>query len=951
VNPDRWEHVQKLYFNVVDLAPNDRTVLLERECENDPDMEHEVGSLLKYRERIGNFLEETAIQVLARTYTPREFAAPPLQDFIGSVIADRYIVTKYIGSGGMGGVYRGNHQVLGTPVAIKRIASRFRNRKEYRQNLVKEARKAARLDHENIAKVTDAVEESGEVFVIMEYIDGETIRTRLERELGIDEFLDIAVQCTSGLAAAHRERIVHLDLKPENIMLTRSLKVKICDFGMARQLPENDNDTDPASDWRFGGTPAYMAPEVMESNRFDARADLFSLGLVFYEMLAGKNPFLADDVKTTTNRIRNEIAEPLSNVSKKVPRRLIRLIEKMLAKNPANRPETADEVLLELHTIRSHHRFFKEGWSGAREMATQLVRRPLTASVIALAVLTAGLSLTWMPKQGSLLRFEKTFPQKELAVLPFKNVGDDPSNQAFCDGLVETLTNKLSQLDQFQNVFRVKAASEIRGISTARDAHRIFGVALAITGSVQRLGNSVYLTMNLVDARTGTLIHGSTIKTEVAALSTIQDDLVIEVAKLLLHDPISDGARKLLSDGATSVPVAYDVYVQGLGYLQHYENADSIDKAIESFNQALERDSKYALAYAGLGEAYWRKYDLTRIEQLADMGKENCQRALQLNDRLAQVYVTLALISNGTGRYEDAVDQVKKSLEINPVNGPAYRELAKAYQNMGKLPEAEEAYQRAIRARSNDWGSYNDLGRFYTQRGRYAEAEAQFLHVIDLARDNVRGYSNLGGIYQAMKRYSDAEQMLKKSLEIRPTAAAYSNLGTIYYFHLKRPADAARMFEKAVEINDRDYRVWRNLAAAYYWSPGERDKAPAAYQKTIELGEKELRINPRNQGLLMNLADSYAMIDQPGRALEYLEKAASVAPLDNDSMSLAAGIYERLGQRALAVDWIAKALCADFPRELVDSDPSLAELRSDPSFEAATNPNVFTERRREKQCR
>jgi serine/threonine-protein kinase len=401
---------------------------------------------------------------------------------------------------------------------------------------------------------------------------------------------------------------------------------------------------------------------------------------------------------------------------------------------------------------------------------------------------------------------------------------------------------------------------------------------------------------------------------------------------------------------ATGVPAAYDTYVQGLGYLRRYENAASIDRSIELFNQALMQDHNYALAYAALGEAYWRKYDLKKDVQYAELGRKNCETALVLNRRLAQVYVTLALISNGTGNYENAIDQAKKSLEINPIGGQAYQELAKAYQGVGKLMDAELAYQQAVRERSNDWTPYNDLGRFYDERGRYPEAETQFRHVVAIAEDNVRGWNNLGGIYQKMNRYEDAEKMLNKSLQIRPSSAAYANLGTIYYFHRGRPADAARMFEKAVQINDRDYRIWRNLAAAYYRSPGERPKARAAYQKTIELGEQELLINPRNQRLLMHLADSYANTDQPGRAMQNMEQATNVAPLDNDLMAIAASIYERLGQRALAVQWIATALCAGYSRELVDSSPDLAELRSDPSFRSATNLEVLTQRRRETQC-
>src|SRR5262245_56680406 len=217
MNPDQWQHVQTLFFNALKLAPDDQAAFLERECKDDAEAKAEVRALLAYRTKLGNFVDETAIEDLDKTYGREEPAGEP-DDLIGTVIADRYVVSEFVDSGAMGSVYRGIHRLLGSPVAVKRIAGRFRNRKEYRDRFVEEARKAARLNHENIAKVTDAVEQSGEIFIIMEFVEGATLRARLREPVSTAEFMDFASQCASALVAAHRERIVHLDLKPENII-------------------------------------------------------------------------------------------------------------------------------------------------------------------------------------------------------------------------------------------------------------------------------------------------------------------------------------------------------------------------------------------------------------------------------------------------------------------------------------------------------------------------------------------------------------------------------------------------------------------------------------------------------------------------------------------------------------------------------------------------------------
>jgi serine/threonine-protein kinase len=543
------------------------------------------------------------------------------------------------------------------------------------------------------------------------------------------------------------------------------------------------------------------------------------------------------------------------------------------------------------------------------------------------------------PRIPEQLRFwSQSFSEaKQLAVLPFTNVGNDPANQAFCDGLVEILTSKLSQLEQFQRRIRVVPASDVlrEGIVSVKEAGKTFGVTLAITGSVQRTDNRVRMTINLVDPQTLRQLKSKTIDTEGRDISVLQDGVVLEAADLL-DVRLSNEARQVLAGGGTTVPDAYDLYAQGRGYLQRWDVPQNVDSAISLFKLALERDSRYALVQAGLGEAYWRKYDQTKEPQWAEQARRSSAVAISLNGKLAEVYVTLGMIHTGTGDYDQAVGSLQRALALDPLNADAYRELAKAYEKRGKLEEAESTYKHAVAVRPNYWAAHNELGGFYYRLGRYAEAEKEFRTVVELTPDNARGYSNVGVIAYSQKRYDEAARMYEKSVAIKPTGPAYTNLGTLYY-SLGRYSDAARNFQQAVQMNDHDSLLWHNLASAYKESD-EPEKARVAYDQTARLAMGQLRVNPHDPTVLIRLADAYSMLEQPQRAREVLQRALALAPDSVDNMFQAGVIYEQLRDRKRALEWIAKAIRGGYSRDLIEKSPSLAQLRGDPRFQSLSGP-------------
>jgi tetratricopeptide (TPR) repeat protein len=399
----------------------------------------------------------------------------------------------------------------------------------------------------------------------------------------------------------------------------------------------------------------------------------------------------------------------------------------------------------------------------------------------------------------------------------------------------------------------------------------------------------------------------------------------------MLELEVDGRAREAMASGGSRDSSAYDLYLKGRGYLARYENAESLDSAISSFQGAIQRDASFALAYAGLGEAYWRQYEIASRPESVDLAQKACRRALAINDLLAPVHVTLGLVDLGTGHAAEALADFKRALALDPRGADARLGVANALTALGRLQEAESTYREAIDLRPDYWGAYNDLGRFYHGQGRYAEAEAQFRRVVELTPDNARGYSNLGGVYHMMGRDDEALAMLRRSLAIRDSVAAASNVGTIEFYRGRYP-ESARAFEQAAKAGASDYQIWYNLAAAYYWAPELRPKAESAYGRAIELGEKARATNPRDAWILVVLADSYAHLGQATQARRLADEALRLAPDDGEVLFRMSCLYEFLGERARALALVEKAVAAGYSRDEVERTPDLRALREDRRF-------------------
>jgi len=846
----------------------------------------------------------------------------------------RFLVGERLGKGGMGEVYCAEDTRLKRKVALKRLAPALRIDPLYNRRFQEEAERASRFSDAHIAAVYDVIEDSDDVFLVMEFVEGQTLRQRMKQVMSLEEFLNIAVQCAEALVAAHELRIVHCDIKPENIMLTTSGQVKILDFGVAKHLPRSDQSSTIDRSGTVGGTPAYMSPEVLLEKIPDGRADIFSLGIVMYEALAGLHPFLASSYVATTHRLLHEKPAAIHVFNSKVPHELERIVGHAMAKDPDDRYANARELLDDLRDVQA-------GITHSR-LVSLLIRphrraRNLALPLILVLVLVMALLVWW--NRGSLARWlgvAHVAPQQvHLAILPFRPSTNDPSSRAFAQGLTEALAVRLTQLTT-SFPLQVVPPSEIStgGILSAEQARKTYGVNLVLEGNLREADNTMRISYSLVDAANLTQLRSDTITVATGKPFDAEDRALESIIGLLGLELDSREKATLLAHG-TQQPAAYDYYLRGRGYLQEYHKPENLESAITVFNHSLEVDPKYALAYAGIGEAYLHKYERDRDRIWIDKALTSCQRAVTLAPNEAASHVCLGNVQNKTGHYDQSVQELQRATELDQTDDDAFRGLASAYELSGRLPEAEQTFQRAIQLRPQYWGGYAWLGGFYYHRARYDDAARMYTEMIALAPDGFQGYSNLGAMYLLQGRYNDAIPQFQRSVAIHPSLDGLSNLATAYFFQ-GNFTEAAHTYERAVEIGKSDtmaYVTWANLAEAYYWVPSEHERASNALNRAISIADESLKVNPKDPRTLRNLALSHAMLGDTQGAQRYLRTALQIASDSPDVQFYAAKVYCLLKNDEAALVAAQKAVGLGFPRNWLRDDPTFSRMASNVHFQ------------------
>ncbi len=869
-----------------------------------------------------------------------------------------YKILGTAGVGGMGIVYKALDLKLNRTVALKFLPNELNVASKDKERFLLEARTASGLDHTNIG-VIHGLEETadGQTFIVMAYYEGLTLSEKIRRgPVTPKEAVSIMMQLLHGLGEAHEHSVIHRDIKPSNVILTRQGVAKIVDFGLARVA------SSAATTLSAGpvGTLAYMSPEQVRNEPLDRRTDIWSLGVVFEEMLTGKHPFERDNMSAVLLAILEQ-PPPVEGLDPA----LAAIVCRALAKDRTHRYGDCREMLADLEAVkplvdamptaastrdfRASSRDLKralEHASSSRVTVTPVDRaRRWAVEVLAAVVLLGAVSLlipAVRQQVASLLsRGGGASGEKHIAVLPFDNIGNNPENEALSEGLMDSLTSKLSNLevgpqgDAKQSLW-VVPASEVRRrkVADPEAALREFGATLVVKGSVLRDESGVHLTVNLIRTKDVRQEGSLSLQDPAGNFAALQDQAVSGLARLM-HVEVPAAALHGADEAAA--PAAYESYVKALGYMQRYDKPGNLDQAITALSSAVSTDSQFALGYAGLGEAYLLKYQLDKNPKWTELALTNGTKATALNSSLPLAYVTLGGIHNATGKNDLALEEFQRALQLDPRNADAIKGLAHSYESAGRAADAEAAYKKAIALRPDYWGGYNSLGAFYHSQGKFEDAITQFRHVIELTPDNAQAYSNLGAVYVDAgdyKKFPEGEKALKRSIELSPSYGAFANLGYLYALE-QRFAESADATEKALQINDHDFIVWANLAMAYDGLHNQA-KYEAALDRELPLIEQAAQASPRDAGVQSRLALVYAQKKLRDKATARMQTALALAPDDPDVLETLGETYETLGDRARAIQAIEKSLEKGYSIESLNHTSALRSLLSDPNFRASS---------------
>jgi len=808
----------------------------------------------------------------------------PTPDLHRSDLPERYSIISLLGVGGMGEVYLAEDTKLGRKVSIKTLPTEFTNDTERLRRFHHEARAASALNHPNLLTIHEIGSEAGAHFIAAEYIDGETLRATLRRgRMKVDDALDVAQQTAFALTAAHGAGIVHRDIKPENIMVRTDGIVKVLDFGLAKLLEDHAREmvdheadtralvlTDPG---KVLGTPQYMSPEQARGQDLDARTDIWSLGVVLYEMLAGRPPFRGETKSHTVVSILENEPPPLATFAPDIPAELQRIARKALTKDPDSRYQTARDLMIDLKTLRRDLDFKSEmrrsstSVADSDSIATQQEFKPATPAAdtsidekrstaevatssrlsvrsrIAILIVLVVLALSgfliwnysrWHTAPGTI---------NSIAVLPFVNANDDPNTEYFSDGVTESIINSLSALPQTKvlartTVFRYKGReADLQSVGSE------LGVDALLTGRVSQQGDTLTIQADLVRVSDGSELWGGRYNKKLADIFAVQNEIANEISETLRLKLNSEVQKRVTKHSTDSVE-AYQSYLKGQFEI-HKFTPESLQKGIQYFNHAIDLDPNYALAYAGLADLYIAqahvfvppregyakaKFNAEKAAQLDSTlaeahevlgsvklysdwdfpaAEREFKQAIGLNPNASQVHTNFSCYYKALKRYPEEIAEARHGQELDPLSAFANMELGEAFYQSRRYDESIEQIKKALELDPQFFVSYHVRARAYEQKKMYAESVADCQEWLKIFPDDPSALATLAHVYATMGKRREAEGIIGKLLVFSKQRYFSPYWIAVAYAGTGDNDQAFRYLEKALE--DRYFlMIWIN---------------------------------------------------------------------------------------------------------------------------------------------
>ena len=856
----------------------------------------------------------------------------------GTEFGPRYRIECLLGRGGMGAVYKAYDKELNRVVALKLVRPELTSDASSMQRFKQELLLASRVSHRNILRIHDLGDVEGVKFISMAYVEGEDLHHVLEREgrLPLARTLNITRQLCAALDAAHTEGVVHRDLKPQNVLIDGADNAFVSDFGLAKSLEDS-----AATMTRTGevlGTPRYMSPEQVEGKPADHRSDIYSLGLIVYEMATGDVPFKGDSAfQVMYQRVTQGPKSP-KEVNPDLPDHLVRIILRCLERDTALRYQQARDVLRDLESevaltpsrsVRiSLPVLTRAGWKLAAVIVLALL-------VIALAIPSIrNVIVRRPPAAPPRVNIPPLSQGKYVAVLPFRVLGDQGSLGYVAEGLDESLSAKLFQLKDVHVASSTAVEKAAKADSLEKVASEL-GANLLVHGTVQGTKaqgelQKIAVIVNLEDVSGGRRLWSGEVSGVPQDLLTLEDQMSSNLISALELKPSGSELGRATAH-PTENTEAYDLYLKGRNTMRRQHGPKDIQTAIDFYDSALKKDPSFALAYTGLADASLNMYSQNKDSFWAQKALASAQQAQKLNDELPEVHFSLGTVYSATGKAGEAILELDRALQLAPNSDEAYRRLGHAYLASGQKDKAIQAFQKAVELNPYYWQNHNGLGEAYYQIGDNEKALKTWSHITELEPDNAIGYMNIGAVYFRQGKYNECIPFIQKALKLQPQADLYSDLGTAYFF-LKRYEEAVTVFEKAVEMNPNDEEIVGNLADAYRWS-GHTDKAQSTYDKAIHLAYKELEVNPRQASTMGNLALYYAKKGDSAQAVQNIRRARSIDPSNNQFIYDEAQIMALANHPTEALKALREAFQKGYSPEEAKNDPELKSLQSLPEFD------------------
>ena len=880
----------------------------------------------------------------------------------GTVIAGKYRLLGEIGRGGMGIVYEADDLKLRRSVALKFLPTELTDDPQARERFVHEAQAASVLDNPHICTIHEIGEsEDRRMFIAMALCSGESLRAKIKRgPLDPAEALTIAVQAADGLAAAHASGIIHRDVKPANILVTKEGTARIADFGLAKVTGE-------ARLTRAGhavGTVAYMSPEQLRGEDVDARTDVWSLGVVLYEMLTGELPFPGTTEHALAYAIVNSEPRSLALLPPGTPAGCTAVLEKALAKDRAARFTSAVEMAKALAAVRESAGYsghLGAAASGGRPAALPrprprrpaLVRFGLPILAVA-AVLSASLALHVPRRLALLLGLAPPAGGRHITVFIPSVIGDSAEDRVLAAGLAEYLRLRLDEIARRSRSWVTPGEHlDTYEVREASDAFRVLGSNVVLTGTLRRVGDNLSLTFDVIDPANYRRLSSFSKTDHIANIATWQVDLVLETASALGLPlaPASPGssassasgrASALFSAAGTTVPGAFEAYLRGLGLItsppvfagpSSPQYADTLSSAITAFEEAVRLDPSFADASIELADAYRQKTSSEKDQAPALHADALIRSLLDSHDGLARAHLVRGSILWRLGRNDEAGAEFERASALDPLSYDALIKLAIFYDDTNEPAKAEAAYRAALRARPGYWAGATYLGIFFLYQGALDKARDELESVTRACPGNFVVLNDLGAAYFKLGEYNRSIAVFERSNSIKRNPDACANLATLYYYS-GRYADSVSMNEAALGFgrSDFDYVIWGNIGDGYRFTPGNEAKGAEAYRKAIELTEQVLAVDPNDSRARGNMAATLAKAGQVERARKELESVLRAKPGDTSILLRAVFVYELIGARAQALEAVREYARLGGPMEEIVRDPLLAALRQDPGF-------------------